>query len=97
MPSREVSRLSQTFSKASSEPLFTLKRFMAMNMMFSSAELAKAGDSSSQLKTDEHDEGSWHEPTLNAVARDRNRDHGCASSALSHGCPQTGAAHDVLT
>src|SRR5262249_53032751 len=48
---------SQTFSKASSAPLFTLKRFMAMNMVFSSAELANASDSSSQLKTDGHREG----------------------------------------
>src|SRR5258708_1787926 len=30
---------------------------MAMNMVFSSAELANAGDSSSQLKTDGHREG----------------------------------------
>jgi len=66
-------------------------------MVFSSAELANAGDSSSQLKTDGHGEGSWYEPTLNAVARNRNRDHGCASSALSHGCLRTGAAHDVQT
>jgi hypothetical protein len=30
------------------------------------------GDSSSQLKTDGHGEGSWHEPTLNEIARDRD-------------------------
>jgi hypothetical protein len=70
---------------------------MAMNMVFSSAELANAGDSSSQLKTDEHGEGSWHEPTLNEVARDRNRDHGRFVSMVSWLSAQAGAARDVLT
>jgi hypothetical protein len=45
---------------------------MAMNMVFSSAELVNAGDSSPQLKTDRDREGSWHEPTRNEVARDRS-------------------------
>jgi hypothetical protein len=72
---------------------------MAMNMVFSSAELANAGDSSSQLKTDGRGEGSWRDPTLNEVARDLNiRDHGWRFvSIVKWLSARAGAARDVVT
>jgi hypothetical protein len=46
---------------------------MAMNMVFSSADLANAGDSSSQLKTDGHREGHGGIALIDASARRRGK------------------------